>query len=262
MEESDAAAAAADANTPNGEASGGSGRPVEVSSREEEEDTLPGVLRSFVDGVCSQGGGGEPLLRRIRAASCETAPRLREASRNSARDLLEWTRRGSGLRAILVISVSEPPPPRPAARRPHFPLSAWDAYEWDSGYHADRVGTITLIALTGLLIFMFFLLVATTNAVVVSILMSLAAAGGFLAMFFACLVAVYIGVVSVAIFVISTTVISAIVGVMIATGWLGFFWMIWFAARKSMDLTKHSIGVTNSAIQSYNASRHAKKPID
>uniref|UniRef100_A0A0E0LUU8 Uncharacterized protein n=1 Tax=Oryza punctata TaxID=4537 RepID=A0A0E0LUU8_ORYPU len=228
MEESDAAAAAADANTPNGEASGGSGRPVEVSSREEEEDTLPGVLRSFVDGVCSQGGGGEPLLRRIRAASCETAPRLREASRNSARDLLEWTRRGSGLRAILVISV----------------------------------GTITLIALTGLLIFMFFLLVATTNAVVVSILMSLAAAGGFLAMFFACLVAVYIGVVSVAIFVISTTVISAIVGVMIATGWLGFFWMIWFAARKSMDLTKHSIGVTNSAIQSYNASRHAKKPID
>ncbi|BAT05504.1 Os08g0425800 [Oryza sativa Japonica Group] len=120
MEESDAAAASAKA--PNGEASGGGGRPVEV------EDTLPGVLRSFVDGVCSQGGGGgggEPLLRRIRAASCETAPRLREASRNSARDLLEWTRRGSGLRAILVISVSEPhltgraPPPLP------FPLSAW-----------------------------------------------------------------------------------------------------------------------------------------
>ncbi len=81
-----------------------------------------------------------------------------------------------------------------------------------------QVGTITLIALTGLLIFMFFLLVATTNAVVVSVLMSLAAAGGFLAMFFACLVAVYIGVVSVAVFVISATVISAIVGVMIATG--------------------------------------------
>ncbi|KAF0899279.1 hypothetical protein E2562_015930 [Oryza meyeriana var. granulata] len=176
MEESDAAAAG---KRPNGDASGG--RSVEVSSRE--EDTLPGVLRSFVDGVCSPGAGGEPLLRRIRAASCESAPRLREASRNSARDLLEWTRRGSGLRAILVISV----------------------------------GTITLIALTGLLIFMFFLLVATTNAVVVSILMSLAAAGGFLAMFFACLVAVYIGVVSVAVFVISATVISAIVGVMIAT---------------------------------------------
>ncbi|XP_066352745.1 uncharacterized protein [Miscanthus floridulus] len=193
----------------------------------EEEDTLAGVLRSFVDGVWYPDD--EPLLRRLRAASFEAAPRLRGASRNSARDLLEWTRRGSGLRAILVISV----------------------------------GTITLIALTGLLIFMFFLLVATANAIIVSVLMSLAAAGGFLAIFFACLVAVYIGAVSVTIFAISATVISAVVGVTIATGWVGFFWMIWFAARKSMDLTKHSIGVTSSAIQSYSAPRHAnQKPVD
>ncbi|KAL6661386.1 hypothetical protein ACP70R_000770 [Stipagrostis hirtigluma subsp. patula] len=165
------------AKLPNGEAS--SARAVDVA----EGDTLPGVLRSFLDGV-GGGGGDEPLLRRLRAASCEAAPRLREASRNSARDLLEWTRRGSGLRAILVISA----------------------------------GTITLIALTGLLIFMFFLLVATANAVIVSVLMSLAAAGGFLAIFFACLVAVYIGAVSIATFAISATVFSAIVGVMIATG--------------------------------------------
>ncbi|EES15006.1 uncharacterized protein LOC8075383 [Sorghum bicolor] len=206
-------------------ASKGEAREVDVG---EEEDTLAGVLRSFVDGVWHPDEH-EPLLRRLRAASCEAAPRLRGASRNSARDLLEWTRRGSGLRAILVISV----------------------------------GTITLIALTGLLIFMFFLLVATANAVIVSVLMSLAAAGGFLAIFFACLVAVYIGAVSAAIFAISATVISAVVGVMIATGWVGFFWMIWFAARKSMDLTKHSIGVTSSAIQSYSASRHVnQKPVD
>ena len=46
-------------------------------------------------------------------------------------------------------------------------------------------------------------------------------------------------------------------------GWVGFFWVIWFAARKSMDLTKHSIGVTSSAIQSYSASRHVnQKPVD
>ncbi|RCV31135.1 hypothetical protein SETIT_6G152500v2 [Setaria italica] len=221
----------------NGEAAPSSGaRPVDVVSGGGggEEDTLPGVLRGFVDGVWSSpggggGGGDEPLLRRLRAASCEAAPRLRGASRNSARDLLEWTRRGSGLRAILVISV----------------------------------GTVMLVALTGLLIFMFFLLVATANAVVVSVLMSLAAAGGFLAIFFACLVAVYVGAVSVAAFAISATVISAIVGVTIATGWVGFFWMIWFAARKSMDLTKHSIGATSSAIQSYSASRHANwKPVD
>lgn len=209
----------------NGEAPSGA-REVDVG---EEEDTLAGVLRSFVEGVWCYPDEPEPLLRRLRAASCEAAPRLRGASRNSARDLLEWTRRGSGLRAILVISV----------------------------------GTITLIALTGLLIFMFFLLVATANAIIVSVLMSLAAAGGFLAIFFACLVAVYIGAVSVAIFAISATVISAVVGVMIATGWVGFFWMIWFAARKSMDLTKHSIGVTSSAIQSYSASRHVnQKPVE
>jgi hypothetical protein len=88
----------------NGEATSGA-RPVVV-----DEDTLPGVLRSFLDGVFGSppgaGAGDEPLLRRLRAASCEAAPRLRGASRNSARDLLEWTRRGSGLRAILVISVS------------------------------------------------------------------------------------------------------------------------------------------------------------
>ncbi|AQK52383.1 hypothetical protein ZEAMMB73_Zm00001d050347 [Zea mays] len=81
----------------NGEAPSGA-REVDVG----EEDTLAGVLRSFVDGVWYPD---EPLLRRLRAASCDAAPRLRGASRNSARDLLEWTRRGSGLRAILVISV-------------------------------------------------------------------------------------------------------------------------------------------------------------
>ncbi|CAD6257729.1 unnamed protein product [Miscanthus lutarioriparius] len=68
---------------------------------------------------------------------------------------------------------------------------------------SSQVGTITLIALTGLLIFMFFLLVATANAIIVSVLMSLAAAGGFLAIFFACLVAVYIEQYQLVIFAIS-----------------------------------------------------------
>jgi hypothetical protein len=89
----------------NGEVS--DGRAVDVSG----EDTLPGVLRSFVDGVWSPGADGDPLLRRLRTASCESAPRLREASKNSARDLLAWTKQGSGLRAILVISVSLFPDP-------------------------------------------------------------------------------------------------------------------------------------------------------
>jgi hypothetical protein len=95
----------------NGEVS--DGRAVEVSG----DDTLPGVLRSFVDGVWSPGADGDPLLRRLRTASCDTAPRLREASRNSARDLLAWTKQGSGLRAILVISVSFRFFPIPPVRR-------------------------------------------------------------------------------------------------------------------------------------------------
>ncbi|CAO2201887.1 unnamed protein product [Urochloa humidicola] len=198
-----------------GESHSSGARPVDVvdGAGGEEGDTLPGVVRGFVDGVwCPGAGGDEPLLRRLKAASRDAAPRLRGASRNSARDLLEWTRRGSGLRAILVISE--------------------------------------LMKLFGEFI------------TLSSPFPDVAAAGGFLAIFFACVVAVYIGAVSVAVFAISATVISAVVGVMIATGWVGFFWMVWFAARKSMDLTKHSIGATTSVIQSYSASRHAnQKPV-
>ena len=84
-----------------------------------------------------------------------------------------------------------------------------------------QVGTITLLALTGLLVFMLFFVAATFNAVVISLLLSLAAAGGFLAIFFACVTAIYIGALSVAVFVISATTISAIGAVLIATGRAG-----------------------------------------
>ncbi|KAI5002185.1 hypothetical protein ZWY2020_026835 [Hordeum vulgare] len=213
MAESDAAAG----KMANGEASDDNGRAVEVAGG---EDTLSAVLRSFVDGVWPPpGNGGDPLLQRLRAAYCEATPRLWDASRNSARNLLPWTKQGSGLRTILVISI-------------------YIYLIWCSGPSMLDVGIIL-------------------------VLMSLAAAGGFLALFFACLVAVYVGAVSIAIFVISTTVISAIVAAMIATGWIGFFWTIWFAARKSLDLTKHSIGMTTSAVQSYSASRRVgQKPTD
>lgn len=81
-----------------------------------------------------------------------------------------------------------------------------------------QVGTITLLTLTGLLVFMLFFLAATINAIIISLLVSLAAAGGFLALFFACLTVIYIGALSVAAFVISTAAISAIVAVLVATG--------------------------------------------
>lgn len=81
-----------------------------------------------------------------------------------------------------------------------------------------QVGTVTFVAVTGLLVFMLFFLAATINAIVISLLMSLAAAGGFLALFFAFATAIYIGALSVAIFVISVTTFWTIVAILITSG--------------------------------------------
>jgi hypothetical protein len=87
-----------------------------------------------------------------------------------------------------------------------------------------QVGTVALVALTGLITFMLVLLVATINAVIVSLLISLAVAGGFLALFFAFVTAIYIGALSVAIFAISTVMFWTTVAILITTGnWLFAF---------------------------------------
>lgn len=65
---------------------------------------------------------------------------------------------------------------------------------------------------------MLFFLAATVNAIIISLLITVAAAGGFLALFFVCVTAIYIGALSVATFVISTATLSAIVAVLVATG--------------------------------------------
>ncbi|KAK1309309.1 hypothetical protein QJS10_CPA09g00265 [Acorus calamus] len=138
---------------------------------------------------------------------------------------LIWTRKGGTFRALLVVSV----------------------------------GTITLLALTGSLVFMLFFLSATINAIVISLLVSLVAVGGFVALFFSCLIAIYIGALLVATFVISIMTITTIAAVIVATGWVGFFWTLWLAARKSVDLTKHSLNMTSSAISAYSATRQARR---
>lgn len=100
---------------------------------------------------------------------------------------------------------------------------------------------------------MLFLLVATVNAVIVSLLISLAVAGGFLALFFAFVAAIYIGALSVAIFAVSTVVFWSIVAVMITAGWIGFLYTVWFVTRKSMGFAINSLCVTGSAISTYSA---------
>lgn len=160
-----------------------------------------------------------PLLHRLKVSLSENIPLLREASQNTARNIYTWTRQGSPFRSLLVASV----------------------------------GTIALLALTGLLIFMVFFVLATINAIVLSLLMSLAAAGGFLAIFFTCLTGIYIGALSLAVFVISTTTISAIVAASIATGWIGFFFTVWLVMTKSLSLAKRTMNMTGSALSAYSS---------
>ncbi|KAJ8763071.1 hypothetical protein K2173_023276 [Erythroxylum novogranatense] len=197
---------------------------AEHHMRTDRGETLLGLLRRVIREIFINPHSSTPFIQRLKNSVSENAPLLKEASRNSGRQLLLWTRRGTHLRALLVISV----------------------------------GTVVLLTLTGLLVFMLFFLAATINAIIIALLMSLAAAGGFLALFFVFVTAIYIGALSVAIFVISTATISAIVAVLIATGWIGFFWTIWLVTRKSVGVAKHSLTMTGSAISAYSSSRHAR----
>ncbi|XP_027336260.1 uncharacterized protein LOC113850093 isoform X2 [Abrus precatorius] len=169
---------------------------VYVEEEEEEEEklkqnkgtvkeTLPEVLNRIASSILfPEPADAGSLLRRIKVSVADNAPLIPEASRNSASNVLLWTRRGSPFRALLVISV----------------------------------GTVTFVALTGLLVFLLFFVAATINAILISLLMSLAAAGGFLALFFAFVTAIYIGALSVAIFAISVATFWTIVAVLIITG--------------------------------------------
>ena len=194
--------------------------------------TLYLVLRRLVVAIFSPDpASSAPLLLRVKISVADNVPLLRQASKNSSRNVVLWTRRGSPLRALVVISV----------------------------------GTITLLTLTGLLVFMLFFLAATFNAIVISLLMALAAAGGFLALFFffSCITAIYIGALSLAVVVIFTATFSAIIAALITTGWIGFFWTVWLVTKKSAGFAKHSLGMTGSAIAAYSSSRchHASENI-
>lgn len=194
-------------------------------AHQRDDETLYSVIRRLISEILFPDTSDSPLLQRIKTSVAENGPLLPEASRNTGNNVLLWTRRGSPLRALLVISV----------------------------------GTITLLALTGLLVFMLFFLVATFNAVVVSLLISLAAAGGFLALFFAFVTAIYIGALAIAALVISTTAISTIIAVLIAAGWVGFFCTLWLATKKSVGLAMHSLSMTSSALSAYSPARTARR---
>lgn len=188
---------------------------------------VSGLLSSIFFPDPNSSVASSPLLHRIRVSLGDNLPRLRDASRTSGLKVLRWARRGSPLRLLLVVSV----------------------------------GTITLLTLTGILVFLLVLAAATINAIIVSLFISLAAAGGFLAMFFASVAVIYIGVLSIAAFVISSATISAIIAAVIVTGWIGFFWTLWVALKKSAGFAKHSVSVTGSALTAWQTHRH-RQPHD
>ncbi|MED6155004.1 hypothetical protein PIB30_001686 [Stylosanthes scabra] len=198
----------------------GEHRMPKKNKKKEEEVKLHHVLNDVVSLILfPEPTNSAPLLNRINTSFSLNAPLIPQASRNTARDILHWTRAGSPLRSLLLISV----------------------------------GTISLLTLTGLLVFTLFFLFATINAVVVSLLISLAVAGGCLALFFACVAAIYIGALSVAIFAISMVIFWTIVAVMVSTAWIGFFYTVWLVTRKNLKLAKRSLSVTGSAISTYSA---------
>ncbi|CAF1782401.1 hypothetical protein HID58_088968 [Brassica napus] len=187
-----------------------------VAVKEEEDDT-----ESLYSLVCVMIGSilfpdsktySSPLLQRMRNSVSENGPKLREASRKTSREILQWTRHGSPLRSLLVITM----------------------------------GTIALLTTMALVVFTLFFVAATANAIIISLLVSLAVAGGFLALFFLSLTAIYIGALSVAAFVISTATVSAVFCVLIASGWIGFFYAVWLGARGSLRLVKQVMGLAIS----------------
>ena len=117
-----------------------------------EDATLYGVFNHLTESIFdpksdqNSSAGRPPVANRIKKSFMEAVPMFREATQNTRREVLQWTRRGSPPRALLVVSG----------------------------------GVVTLLALTGILVFRLFLVTATVNAIVISLLISLAAVGGFL----------------------------------------------------------------------------------
>ncbi|XP_076888158.1 uncharacterized protein LOC143538488 [Bidens hawaiensis] len=184
-----------------------------VTTESGEGVTLYGVSVHLIESVLDPNSS-DPVASRIRKSVSEAVPMFRKAALNTRRDVIEWSR-GSPVRGLLVVSA----------------------------------GIVTLIALTGMLVFTAVFVAATVNAIVISLLISLAAVGGFVAVFFACMTAMYLGVLFITAFVTFTVTVSAIIAALIAAGWIGFIWMVWLGATKSAKYVKRITHAANASGQ-------------
>ncbi|XP_076907073.1 uncharacterized protein LOC143563419 [Bidens hawaiensis] len=179
----------------------------------EEDVTLYSASVHLIDSVLDQNSS-DPVASRIRKSVVEAVPMFRKAAVNTRRDVIEWSS-GSPVRGLLVVSA----------------------------------GIVTLLALTGMLVFTAVFVAATVNAIVISLLISLAAVGGFVAIFFACMTAMYLGVLFVTAFVTFIVTVSSIIAALIAAGWIGFIWMAWLGATKSAKYVKCITDAANASGQ-------------
>jgi hypothetical protein len=161
-----------------------------------------------------QSKEGLPLIHRTRRAFMEKGPILKEVLGDLAGDLVSWVHRAGPWQGALVIVV----------------------------------GSILLLALTGLGVFMLFFLAATIYAITIGLLLSLVTVGGFMAILFTCLAVFYVGALASAAFVISTTTLLTIAAIVVASGSVAFFWLVWQGTRKSLNITKDSLVVTLAAL--------------
>uniref|UniRef100_A0A2P2JLZ7 Uncharacterized protein n=1 Tax=Rhizophora mucronata TaxID=61149 RepID=A0A2P2JLZ7_RHIMU len=73
-----------------------------------ERETLQGVLHRIISTIFFPEvttGSALPCFQRIKMSLSENVPLLKEASANTGGKILLWTRRGSPIRALFVISV-------------------------------------------------------------------------------------------------------------------------------------------------------------
>ena len=69
--------------------------------------TLLTLLNRFIAAIFSPSPNpSAPLPQRLKTALSDNIPLLRDASNNTAALLLQWTRRGTPLRALFLVSVS------------------------------------------------------------------------------------------------------------------------------------------------------------
>ncbi|KAJ7147021.1 hypothetical protein O6H91_15G044300 [Diphasiastrum complanatum] len=179
---------------------------------------LAGVVKDMIgeilNGSDSNKHGEHSFGDRVRYVLSEKGPSLQQAARSLVDEILLWLRQGGALRAFLFTAV----------------------------------GTVILLALSGLATFLVFFLIATTNAIAVGFLMSLTAVGAFMALFFTALTVIYVGALLVASVTISTGVFLCACAVLFVAGWTAFFWVVLTGLSKGFKLFRGSIPFTSLAI--------------